>query len=636
MIDIKLYAVLNKISSEHYITAKKIANTLDLGEKTVRLRIQDLNIVLRSNGAEIMSKAHYGYKLKIFNEDLYNNFLKNLNTNISDTIPTLPEERVDFILHKLLYTSQYMKLENISDTLFISRNTVSSDIKKVERILNSFNLSLERRPNHGIFVVGKEKNKRQCILNIFYNNSMFNDDESIKESIKSLLIRYIYINQFRISEVSCKSLVKEIYVMVDRIKNGYFIQSNDFNKTKLETIREEIWELANDIANSLNGEILVSISPNEISYLAIHLAGKITPNYYEKDDNVIITKEIDELAIKMINTVYSILNLDFRSNLDLRMSLCFHLLPLDIRLKYDISLENPILKKVQKELPFAYTVAATSSIVLKDYYEKSITEDEIGYLALLFELAMKKRDKFINKKNILIICMTGRGSSKLFLHQFREAFGEYINKIYECSIYEISNFDFISNNIDYIFSTVPINQQVPVPIFIISNFFGMDDIVRLKELFNMGNYKFLEKYFRKELFVTNINSMDKKQVIKDLCKHASKYYDLPNNFYELVIKREELGQTDFGNFIAIPHPIKLITKHTFVTVGILDTPIWWGNNEVEIVLLFSISYEDDNELEKFYKVISSLIFNIEAINKLKNDKDFDTLISVLHTCIEAK
>ena len=88
-----------------------------------------------------------------------------------------------------------------------------------------------------------------------------------------------------------------------------------------------------------------------------------------------------------------------------------------------------------------------------------------------------------------------------------------------------------------------------------------------------------------------------------MCDYASQFKALPGDFYELVMKREEMGQTDFGNRVAIPHPCKVVSQEPFVVTAILDKPIWWGHNEVQVVFLISLPKADKGTVESFYRAM---------------------------------
>ncbi|WP_432223722.1 PRD domain-containing protein, partial [Streptococcus uberis] len=66
------------------------------------------------------------------------------------------------------------------------------------------------------------------------------------------------------------------------------------------------------------------------------------------------------------------------------MALSQHLVPMDIRLRYNIMLENPLSEQIQKEYPFPYTIASTAVTVLNEFYQKDISQGEMAYIALIF------------------------------------------------------------------------------------------------------------------------------------------------------------------------------------------------------------------------------------------------------------
>ena len=49
-------------------------------------------------------------------------------------VPVMPEERVRFMMRKLLLQSDYLKIDQLAEELFISRMTVSSDLKRTRDV----------------------------------------------------------------------------------------------------------------------------------------------------------------------------------------------------------------------------------------------------------------------------------------------------------------------------------------------------------------------------------------------------------------------------------------------------------------------------------------------------------------------
>lgn len=632
MIDSKLEMLLNELIDENYHTASAIADKIESSVKTVRIRIKDLNEILKFHGAEIESKPKWGYKITIKEKSIFKAFYKRLNDENKQKLPTTSAERVAYILAFLLNREGYIKLEDFCNFLYVSRNTLTIDLKKVEYILNIYHLELERRPNYGILVRGEEFDRRICIANnLVKRNSFMKNDIRRHQELQSIgdeVLEVIHSNKMSISEVSLESLIIHTYVAVRRIRHNNKVHLDSDKIRQLVGI--EAIQATTELAKQLEDKLHLTFPEEEIHYLALHMGAKLSSNSLKKyGANIVISGEIDELVLRMLNAVYNGFKIDFRNNLDLRMSLNQHMIPFDIRMQYGIPMKNPIISEIKKEYAFAYMVAATACTVLNEHYKMDIPEDELGYFAMLFALALEKQERKIEKKNIVVVCMSGKGSSQLFIYKYKQAFGKYINNIYECQAFDLENFNFWEKKIDYVFTTIPINVKVPVPVFEVNLFLELKDIVAYSELFEMGNNELLYKYYKKKLFLPVIKGESKGEIIRTLCNHAGMHYNLPKNFYEAVIRREELGQTDFGNMAAIPHPYKVITKENFVIVGILEKPILWGHNEVQVVFLMAISTEEDADVERFYRLTTNLLFDASKIQYLIHNPVFEVLISLL-------
>ena len=624
----KLNMLLQELSRVNYRSAESIADKLGVSEKTVRIRVKELNDYLTNFGAAVLSGRGQGYKLEIIDEEKFHS----LTEKRSEKLPTTSTERVPYILAFLLNRVDYIKIDDICEFLYVSRNTLIADLKRVEYVLNMYNLKLERRPNYGIIIQGSEFDKRVCMANslVKWNDFVIGDSRKHAEMhiVGGIILNAINKYKLRLSEISFDNLVIHTYIAIRRIKRNCGI-SFDTRQADI-VIGEDVLKASEEIANQIQSHFGIIYDSNERTYLAIHFCAKMSSGSGGKyEPNVVISGKIDELVQKMIFAVYESFKFDFRGNLELRMNLNQHMVPFDIRMQYGIPLKNPMLQQIKKEYALAYTIASGACTVLNEYYNKNIDENELGYFAILFALAIEKQDKILDKKNVVVVCVSGKSSSQLFLYKYRQAFGKYIDKIFESTVYELENFDFIGNQIDYVFSTVPIHTKVPVPVFEVNLFMESKDIITYSEIFEKGSSHFVHHYYRRELFFPELNCKTKDEVIKELCSHAARYYELPEDFYNAVMKREEMGQTDFGNLIAIPHPYKIITKDHFVAVGIMKEPIWWGHNEVQVVFLIALSTDTDKDIEKFYQLTTSFLFNPEKIAALIQNPDFDVLYHLL-------
>ena len=625
--------ILEQLQPDAYITAMTIAERVGMSEKTVRSRIKELNLELRQAGAQIVSKKAFGFSLSITDKEVYEAWKRNPKAG-EESLPSIPAERAQYLLGYLLNQNAYVKMDDLSEFFYISRNTLTADIKQVECILNLYHLKLERRPGYGICVIGNEFDRRICMENCLLKSGpgRFISSNS-QEMIQKLagIIQEVQKNcGLKISELAMESLLYYLYISGGRIERGHVIEAEREDMKKLQsTLMNYALETAGQLLDRLKEASGISYPESELCYLALYISSKASATSGTgMGINPVIPGYIDELTTKMLEAVYETNGADFRDNLDLRMSLNVHMASFDIRMKYDLTMQNPILDNIRKNYAYAYTLAMTACTLLGQHYGKEIPEDEVGYFALLFALAVEKQEKPIRKKNIVVVCVSGRGSSQLFMYRYKQAFGKYINQIYESTVRELKDFDFRGKEIDYVFTTAPLRDSIPVPVVEISLFFDSGEIERYRYLFEQGEEKFLQQYFDERLFLRGLKGDSKEEILRKICERIHENYDLPDGFLESVLTREKMGQTDFGNLVALPHPYRVMTEERFVAAAVLEKPGWWGNHEVQVVFLMSMSGRD-KDVERVYQTTAEFVFHGDAVKKFLADPQYTTLMRIL-------
>lgn len=622
--------LLDILSTDRYITSSEIVAAIHLSDKTVRSKMKLLADELSHHGAELQARQGKGYLLIIKDEESFYSW-KEKEVNC---IPTTFAGRVNFLLSYLLYQINFVRVEELCEMLYVSRNTITSDLKQVESILKLHHLALNRRPNYGIRVEGSEFNRRICIAKYLYRNNLF-DTMSNKKKEEGKIISDIAIQiakkyRMNMSESSFESMVVHVVIANERIRIHQKLEYTDEMRNEMiQIVGNKAIEAAEEMSQQINQKLNIRYDADEMLYLALHLCGKVSledqGNY---GNSFVISTQIDALVLKMLNAVYEGMSIDFRDNLELRMSLNQHMVPLDIRIRYNIPMKNPLLMQIKQEHAFPYTIAICACSVLNEKYKKQIPEDEIGYIAVLFALAMNKKETFVRKYNIVVVCASGRGTSQLFMVKYKQAFGKYINKIQECSVFDLEEFDFEGQAVDFVFSTFPLNMSLPVPVYEVSLLLNENEINSYQKIFEHGNECFLYHYFNESLFIPSLIANNKADALSKICDFTRHKVAVPDDFYESVMKRESMGQTDFGNFVAIPHTHKMIDSDKFVVAAILEEPIWWGHNDVQVVFLISLS-NDDPDIESFYQTITNYLSDLDLVMETIRNRSFRIMIEQL-------
>ncbi|MDO4328817.1 MAG: BglG family transcription antiterminator [Lachnospiraceae bacterium] len=600
----------------------------------MRTLIKEVNHSLLSHGAEVVRRRGIGYRLEIKNEAVFASFLNKIEEEEKSgtIIPATPSERVQYILGLLLQADHYMKLDEISDMLYISKRVISDDLKEVEQILNGYHLKLMRRANYGVRITGDEPSYRRCLIECVFENQMRplkNDAERELDQIAGLVRKSVEEHNLTMSEIAIRNLVIHIYAAICRVRNLHFTAENcRFDKTQYG----ENFQIACQIADVIKEMFDIDFPESEIGYITVRLAGLQTLN--EKagnENNLIVTQEISDLVTEMLEKVNEAFQIDFSNNLELRMSLSQHIVPMQVRIQFGLKLNNPLLIDIKKKFALAYAMAGQACTVINRHFDTQLSDDEIGYIALVFALALESRKKKPEGKNVLVVCGTGKGSARLLKYKYQQEFGDYIRHIEICDVNEIDKINF--QNFDYLFTTVTIPIAVPIPIQEVNVFLGQSDISRIKRVLSEEAGSGMKQYIFPELFLPELDQKSKEEVLKAMCTIAEQQGFVEDDFYEAVLRREQLANTDYGELVAMPHPDRCVSKKTFVCVGILKEPVFWGKQNVQVIFLMAISDRPDKRLQTFYQTIARYLLDEKQIQELIEKRDYQEFVHQL-SCVE--
>lgn len=217
-----------------YVTSGFIARNVDLSDKTVRTYLKNISKILLENGACLTSIKGHGYSFIIkdhlrfskFVNNQFNDYKINDNLRLDES-----ENRQYYILKKLLLQQDSVLFEELMDKLFISRSTLSHEFSEIRKVLASYNLEISSKANKGVYVVGKERDKRHFILDYFFkdnyvnmiNNYIGNKDFFVDISFEEITL--IVLNECQkakiyLSDYIIENLVLHIALAIKRIKAG--------------------------------------------------------------------------------------------------------------------------------------------------------------------------------------------------------------------------------------------------------------------------------------------------------------------------------------------------------------------------------------------------------------------------------
>lgn len=628
----KLFKLLS--NSRTPMKSEELCEKLDIAPRTLRNDLTKYKSTFLENGVTLIAKPGVGYYFEIFNQDLFFKFIQSIvkeETHNQHIVPVYPEDRVNYIIKLLLSTDAYIKIEDLEEQLFVSRSTLSNDLKEVREKFEYYHLDIENKPNYGMKIIGEEFNKRACISKYYLYTDLYDDailkkrNKENKEIIKKILYDTITENKFKLTDIGFENLVIHIMIALMRIE----ISTED---TTIESIYKNLedekeFNIACLLVNKLENVFKVKFPRKEIYYITIHLLGK--KSLHQNEEALIINQETEELLDYIFKQVKQHFQLDFSKDFELFRLLALHFQPMMNRLKYGLYIENPLIDQIRNENQLAFEVSIYVGSIIKKIKKYDVNINEVGYMTLHFALAIERLHEKLISKNVIVVCASGAGSSQILLYKLKQKFKNHINEVKVAKLYELLDID--QSKYDYIISTVPITFKTQIPVINVQYFLTDEDVNLVNNIFTEteNEYSFINDYFKDELFFTDIVGSTREEVLKNMCNAIHKVMEIPPNFYKLVMEREQMASTEFGNNVALPHPIKPITDSTFVAIGMLKKPIKWDKQQVKFVFLISVKKDSKESLSLFNESIATLVFNKKAMLKLEKQPTLITLKEII-------
>lgn len=619
--------VLALLREDVYTPARSLAAQMGLSEKTIQTLIKNINDDSFLYGARIEAKRRHGYRLAVIEPETYENSKRFAAGFSKENLPQLPKQRPYYIVFVLLTEKHFVKLDTLVEALFVSKSTLAVDMKSVREILGKFGIDLDSKPNYGMKVRCTELNRRRCLAWLMKQSEEIRNHDATAQSrramIGELVERTLCEEGFRVSEISKRSLTLHICIAIQQIEKGcsFCREAVRFPEVDAESRR-----IAYILGRRLQERFQLEIAEGEMDYIAMQLSCKQILEHGSTSQNLVLDQAVQDLADGMLLRIWEELGFDFRNDFELKMNLCLHLLPMRNRMAFGFPAENPLLEEIKLEYPLAYEIAALAVSVLAEEYWVKISEDETGFIAILFALALERRRSQI-QKNILLVCGSGRGSAGLLKLKLAREFEGTIGTIRTCTLSQLPAVDF--SEIDFVFTTVGIEQLIPVPIVEMSWFLRDDEVREIRQQFEKQERIAFAKYFCRELFFAGLKAETREDALRFLCGQAVSRGFCEEGFYDLVMAREELGRTTYSNGIAMPHPIRSTSRRTFIAVGVPEKPVNWDGVEVRLIFLISVSMTKSGRMDDFYKGITRLFTSRPLIERLAGAPCFETLERII-------
>ena len=569
-----------------YFTAADLAYKKNTSLRTIQGDLKIIRQQLACDGyASIEAKKGRGSYLKISDQEAFSDWVNVLYVQYSCEDFDYPTNRISRIIFLLLGTMRSILMYDLEDEMHISHSTLVGDLKKVQEQLEEFGLRLVRDDNR-LKIAGYEVNKRRCLAqNAVYlahiKGEQGSDCIDVQRIayIKDVLLKVFTDSQYYISDNDFNNAVLTVNIMLHRIQRQFFIKENELHIT--DELDKEM-QVSKNVFDKLRQRFLCNIPREEVEFFALYLKGQEICK-----DKEIISKEVDDLINEAFAGIRQNYAIDFTNNIGLKLSLGLHCIPLIIRLKYDMQIENECLDTVKSNFPLGYDIATYFTYLLQQKFEGRANECEIALIAAHFYGSMLEVKQKKQNLKVLVISAMKQSMTVLLRSMLRKWFASEIGQLDFCEANNVTE-DMLD---EYdVFLTTEKNELYEKGLAMLINSFVTEMDRRNIKLLMDGfkNADDVVDIFQPDLFFA-VDGMNKEDILQLLANKAAAKYSI-DGLYTAVQQREEIGSTFFSQDVAIPHPIKAISSDTFIAVGVSREPVVWDEDghEVNIIMLLHI------------------------------------------------
>ncbi len=619
--------------ADDYVTSKELADKLDISVRTIKTAIKGLKMEIEAYGAHLEIKRGVGYRLHIVNEEAFLPISYRIQNISPQQFPHTQKERSVYIIRKLLSLDYPIKLDDLAEELYVSRNTIALDIREVKHLMSNYDLTIIQSNNNGIMVDGSEIQKRLCINDFFFqdsmkdffvqNNVMFSSEYNQNEIryIREALLHVLNKYNIHFSDVSVQNMVIHIVIELRRCK---FYQYVTLNEDLIERMKKyKAYKAALELKDMLEEQMHVVFPEHEIIYLTMHILSKSVMG--SEDIRRLDLSYMDNLLMKIFHRIENRFAISLNKDMEIYEFLRLHIPSMAERIRLQLTLRNPLLLENNRRYQFAVEIALEAVDVIEEQLNIKIDNNEFSYLVLYFNLALNRYQSRI-KKRLILVSGYGRPEMIMTLNTLNENFKGFIDEIITCDVFELENFSFQSN--DIIITTIPVMTPNNVPVVYIQGkveFYYKEILSLLKSEYDINCS--IQRYLLRSLYDDNCSCKSSNDIIARLKTMFGRMWGetaaekLVNNIYQLG--------NEVGNDIVCLH--SRYDYHTpFISFISLKNHILWERNQVKYIFFMNMNAERDKEVVyHMYHLISNWAELKSRINYYAKNQSYEELIDSL-------
>lgn len=426
MLDKKSIRLMNELIHEEEISLTKLMSKTALSKKQILYALDHINSFLRENDRDALSLFKEHIILTSENKQFFIDCFIN-NTLFTDYWLDA-EERIKYIFFLIFNKpSDYLSISDFLVSLKVSKSTVISDIKRLQKKIKPFDIHIKNDRNVGYYFSGDEHHIRYLAMSyiledlasdfgtFFYDYFFFNESIAVLKPIYETFIVCSRKYDVTFTDRQLTEIVYTLALFLNRLKSH---SSNDKDKYKaLES--SKAFNLAEDILT----QFLPVVNKEAIGLLASWI---LTFNTVWLDEDTFDRKIILELVNQVIKRFELLSGIEFYNMKEVEYNLYSHFRAVHYRMLYQIPILNQLSSRTKSQYPHLFNLVGLALKEIEACYATPIPEEEIAYLTLHFAVAIEDYGLTDDGQWLAaVVCQNGIGSSALVFQQLKLLFPDF-------------------------------------------------------------------------------------------------------------------------------------------------------------------------------------------------------------------
>lgn len=545
--------------------------------------------------------------------------------------PQSKEERCHCILAKLLLGSASITIQQLSNTLYVSRSTVENDLKKVKQKLAQFGLQLAIT-HTGLSLIGSEHQKRQATVELI---SQYWGKRTEAKELNGQLVRHVQLPD-NLNQLFEPALIKNILTALTELIEKSTLSFTDYEFQSLAI--HLMMPAPTGGSNGAQPVVTPFIAETQLLVQILERRFELTIPDFEQEylNRHLVTVQSKDTSVQTIQTeLRQSVGLPqlLRQQLaqlavdeELIQGLAVHLSSALRRLAMGLSINNPCTDEIRQNFPQAFDQAVLLKPVLENQYQIQMNEDELAFISLHFE-AFFERHSEDARLSVVVVCSSDIGTSQLLGQRLAKTFAQELRITRIIALGELLATPIKES---LVISTIAI-KGLSVPVIEVSPLLNRHDIGIIRQMITEQPTptNHLVALLQPELTIVTQEQLTDQGAIELIGQRLIDQGYAKPTVVQAALAREALASTALGR-VALPHAdSQLITKPA---IGLLIAPQsinWQHNDKVQLVFFMALNETVHGQMRAIYHDLDQLIETPRLLKQVAQASDGTAALAIL-------